>query len=256
VTLDVASAAFVEGYRLGRRHEQRAESAALLDALAARDLAERPFAFEGAAMAQEIRDAQDGGNRMGDLLARSGPEWRTFLLLGVGCAQARLGRAAPTDPIALDGYGFQLGLREGISGIGTARTSPLAERGRGRALWFVTGGDGAACAAAIQRAEAAVAGELWRGVGTACAFAGDPRAHAEVLPSLAGEFSEQLRFGVGRGIELWHGLGGALPPRTVAVGDAVLPGWARRLSGDGWLASSACAPDPRTITWQPARLDG
>lgn len=239
MTLDIATAAFLEGYRLGRRHEQSVEPAALLEALGGLDLAERPFAFEGAAMAWEIRDRQDGGVRMGALFAGSAAEWRTFLLLGVGCAHARLGRAAPTDPIALDGYGFQRGLREGISGIGSAGTSPLAERGRGRALWFVTGGDGPACAAAIQRAETAPAGELWRGVGTACAFAGDPRGHAERLPALAGDSTEELRAGVGQAIELWRALGDGLPRRTARVGDVVLARRTLAQSGSSLPVSSS-----------------
>jgi hypothetical protein len=174
-------------------------------------------------MACEMRDARDGRARARDLAARVGLEWRTFLLLGVGCARARLGWPAPEDPIALDGFGFQVGLRDGVSGVTTLALDPLAERGRGRALWFVTGGDGPACAAAIARA-AGDAGALWRGVGTACAFAGDPRAQAARLPGLAVDLSEELRLGVRQGIELWLALGCGVPARAATVGQAVLEG--------------------------------
>lgn len=220
MTLRLASAAFLEGYALGRRQEDPADSAALLEELAGLDLAKRPFAFEGAAMAWEMSDADDRGDRAQRLLDGSGPEWRTFVLLGVGCARARLDEGTPTDPLVLDGYGFQTVLRDGVVGLDMPTLGPHAERGRGRALWFVTGGDAPACAGAIGRVGGAT-DELWRGVATACAFAGDPRAQAGDLTGLAGEQSGAVRAGVEQGVGLWRSLG-EVPARTAAVADAVL----------------------------------
>jgi len=219
VTLQVATAAFLEGYQIGREHERSTDPTALLAELTALDLSGRPFAFEGAAMAWELRDDQDGAGRSAKLVELSDPAWRPLLLLGVGCAWARLGRGLPTDPTVLDGYGFQVGLRSGVSGLDRSTASPDAERGRGRALWFVTGGDGPACAAAIRRATGH-AQELWQGVGTACAFAGDPRGHAARLPELAGPSAPGLLSGVERAAQLWRSLG-EVPSRTAAVRHAM-----------------------------------
>ncbi|HSH75321.1 MAG TPA: DUF1702 family protein, partial [Longimicrobiales bacterium] len=203
MTLREASSAFLKGYEMARRDGDSADPAALLDGLAGLRSSIRPFAFEGAAMALAMMDAEGAGERCGALIERSDPVWHTFLKLGIGCAWARLGREAPTDPLVLDGYGFQLGLRDGVWGIEGRSMDPPAERGRGRALWFVTGGDGSACAAAISRA-AGHRGELWRGVGTACAFAGDPRGHAARLSGLANGLARHVRRGVEQGLQLWR----------------------------------------------------
>lgn len=219
MTLRVATEAFLEGFQIGRRREDSGDAAGLLADLVELDLARRPFAFEGAAMAWELRDDRDRGGRSAKLVDVSDFAWRPLLLLGVGCAWARLGRGIPSDPMVLDGYGFQLGLRSGVSGLERPTGSPDIERGRGRALWFVTGGDGPACASAIQRATG-LTQELWQGVGTACAFAGDPRRHAARLPRLAGPNAPGLLSGVERAAKLWCSLGD-VPPRTAAVRDAM-----------------------------------
>lgn len=216
MTLHVATAAFMKGYQIGRGHEQSADVQTVLTELAHLRLNERPFAFEGAAMAWEIRDSRDGAGRRAALLERSGTTWRPLILLGAGCAWARLELGLPMDPTMLDGYGFYLGLRSGVSGLGQTTQSRDAERGRGRALWFVTGGDGLACASAIARTTD-LAGELWRGIGTACAFAGDPLGHAARLPELAGRHEADLRLGADRAAALWRSLGEVPVGTTLAT---------------------------------------
>ena len=208
----VATAAFLEGYRLARLGELHPAPGALIELLTARGLERAPFAFEGAAMAWRLRDARDvGPSRVEALLRTAGPEWHPFVRLGVGCALARLGLAAPEDPTVQDGYGFQLGLDSGVSGSRTRSLKPHFERGRGRALWFVTGGDARACARAIEGP--GHRGELWRGIGTACTFAGDPLGEAGLLPPLAGVYATDLRRGSEVAMRLWASLGD--PPARV-----------------------------------------
>ena len=201
---------------MARLHEEPSDPAALLDALLELGRLRTPFAFEGAAMAWRLRDEQDDGPPRSDALAEAAAcEWHPFLDLGVGCALARLGREPPTGPTILDGYGFQLGLRVGVSGLRTTTADPYSERGRGRALWFTTDGEASACAGAI--ANAKYASGLWRGVGTACAFAGDPRNQAAHLPGLALEFADDVRAGAESALTLWRSLGDDPPERVLVV---------------------------------------
>ena len=82
-------------------------------------------------------------------------------------------------------------------------------------MWFATGGDARACARAITNAT--YAGGLWRGVGTACAFAGDPRNQAAHLPGLALEFADDVRAGAEGALTLWRSLGDDPPERVLVV---------------------------------------
>ena len=216
MSLTLATSAFLEGYRLARLHEDPLDPPALLDALLELGRLRTPFAVEGAAMAWRLRDEQDDGPRRSDaLMTAAACEWHPFLDLGVGCALARIGQEPPTEPTILDGYGFQLGLLVGVSGFRTPAADPHSERGRGRALWFTTGGEARACAGAI--ANATHPDGLWRGVGTACAFAGDPRNQAAHLPGLALEFADDVRAGAESALTLWRSLGGDPPERVLVV---------------------------------------
>jgi hypothetical protein len=206
VSLELAKESFLEGYRLAKLHERPTDAGGLAHTLANLGVRRAPFAFEGAAMAWRLRDAKERHPSFGEALLQAGcPRWRTFIHLGAGCALARLGLPPPSDPVALDGFGFQRGLTAGVSGLGVTSPEDRSARGRGRALWFVTGGAAEACQGAL---EAVVnPGELWRGVGTACTFAGDPRGHAILLSSLAGLHAEELRQGANEALALWRSLG-------------------------------------------------
>ena len=217
MTLDLASAAFRRGYRLAA--EERGAADRLLDELLDLDPSERPFAFEGAAMGCRVLDARDSGDRTRALREGADSKWLHLIGLGVGCALARLGADPPRDPVELDGFGFQLGLESGTSGSGRSLGSAHAERGRGRALWFVTGGRPDGCRAVID--DAPMAGALWRGIGTACAFAGDPLGAADRLLGEAGRFEEEVRRGVADAVALWTALEGDVPGRTLAVERAI-----------------------------------
>jgi len=218
LSLEAAKAAFLEGYRIAREGES-GTGAGLLQALTRLDPHRRPFALEGAAMAWRLREGAEVRPLSSELLDRTPMSLRPFVLIGIGCGVARLGLDPPEDPTALDGYGFHQGLTSGLSG---GETTPGAakrvDRGRGRALWFVTGGDARAVRGAVEGARNA--DELWRGIGTACTFAGDPRGHAPLLLRLAERFAPQVAAGSADALELWRSLGD--PPARAADVAAIL----------------------------------
>ncbi len=218
--LDRASRTFLEGYRVGL--ERAWDMDALYRILLDFDPELRPFAFEGGAMAARTRDCVDSGGRAGALLGLVDPAWDPLVRLGIGCALARLGTDLPADPMTADGFGFQVGLKSGTvvsdAGLGSAE----ADRGRGRALWFAAQGRLDVCVGRISGR--ASAGALWRGVATACAFAGDPYGEAERLLGAGGGFEEEIRAGVRHAAALWTALEGEAPARTVAVERAVRAG--------------------------------
>ncbi|NIX25590.1 MAG: DUF1702 family protein, partial [Actinobacteria bacterium] len=151
------------------------------------------------------------------------PRWHPFLALGVGCALAKLRHELPEGPAVRDGYGFQLGLMERGWHPRGRPTTPEVERGRGRGLWFVAAGNADLCARLI--GDAPHEDARWRGVGTACAFAGDPLGHAHRLPDLAGPWRPCIVDGARDALRMWRSLGP--PPRrvldTLAALDPTLP---------------------------------
>ena len=217
MSLEVASSAFLEGYRLALEGKGTIET--LVPSLLDLEPLSRPFAFEGGAMGCRLLDQRDGGLRTEHFASAAGTKWEPLVRLGIGCALARLKIEPQDDPHTLDGYGFQVGLMTGIAAGGEPTRSPHSERGRGRALWFVTGGRADACARAIRGAPSADA--LWRGVGTACAFAGDPLSWADRLLEIARGFENEVTRGVHDAVGLWSVLEGVPPGRTLEVARAV-----------------------------------
>jgi hypothetical protein len=215
LSLELASAAFLEGYRLALADDSAANAGALIGRLHDLGHLRVPFSYEGAAMAWRLRDERGPAGRVEALLAASSSVWHPFVGLGVGCALAKLGRDLPDEPAMLDGYGFQACLFGGLSRTTAERTLPRVERGRGRALWFRTGGDAAACAVMI--AGGPYVEERWRGVATACAFAGDPRAQARMLPAVAAAFASHLLDGAEEALRLWRSFAEEPPARVLAV---------------------------------------
>jgi len=217
VSLEAATSAFLKGCRVALATD--GSTPALYRGLLDLDPAERPFAFEGGAMECRLLDHRDGGGRLDSLFAVAEGKWDPLLRLGVGCALARLGAELPRDAWTLDGFGFQMGLLGGISGSRRSSGGLHYQRGKGRALWFLTGGRAEACARRLRGSDAE--GALWRGVGTACAFAGDPLGGAGDVVRLADGFEEEVRAGVRDAVSLWRSLEGAPPDRTLAVEEAV-----------------------------------
>lgn len=185
--LELIGTAFVAGYNA-------ALDAADLEALIARlnttasEL--RGFAFEGAAMALTILDLLlPWRRRFAAFLSAMGRPHVYVVHVGAGWAYARL-RIAPSsaltrmDPLlkwlVVDGYGFHEGFFH--SGRHVLRQRPprgfsgyalrAFDQGLGRSLWFVYGASGARIADAIARFPPSRWGDLWSGIGLACAYAG------------------------------------------------------------------------------------
>jgi hypothetical protein len=175
----------------------------------------RGFAFEGAAMALALLDQLTPWHR--DRLVRflSGPGAAHVYMvhIGAGWALARLCRnldrpLARLDPLlrwlAIDGYGFHAGYfswrrfiaerapAEQLSGY--ARR--VFDQGLGRSLWFVEGADVARIPATIAAFPQPRHGDLWSGVGLACAYAGGvERSAIEALRAAAGSYRPHLAQG-------------------------------------------------------------
>lgn len=219
MTLSSASQSFLAGYRIALTNGSDRDVDTLIRDVLALGPHRAPFAFEGAGMGCRILDERHGGRSTEELFQQTDPVWSPFLELGIGCALARLGHPPSQKPMVLDGYGFQRGLLDGVSGHGSGSLPPRAERGRGRAVWFLTGGRGRACVGIAGRS--AHPDELWRGIGTACSFAGDPLEQAARLRELAGPYAGSLEAGVAGGVSMWTALDIAIPARTRRVQEAL-----------------------------------
>lgn len=202
----------------------------------------RPFALEGlgagALMCDHVQRRPWPEGRCGQLLGAVNGPVATLHAVGAGWALARLGREpagctqwpanrlpAPatrsfgdlTDA-ADDGYGFHEGLFHSYRFASPKRfrsVTPALDRGLGRSLWFVRGGE----ASAIERAIAGFAHTrqvaLWIGVGVAAAFTGGVASDdLRVLGDLAGDHRGALAEGVCLARELRGGLGEGVPDHT------------------------------------------
>ena len=237
MSLVAAKMAFHRGHRLGRLHPSESPPKALLEALQSLDPCDAPFAHEGAGMALRLRtDGDPDRSSVESFLEISAKEWRPFILIGIGCGLAKLRSPAGDDPFIRNGFGFQLGLAEGVSARAGSEETPDSARGRGRALWFLTGGDGDASARSIRGSR--YESDLWRGVATACTFAGDPRNHALRLPTLARVFAGELEAGATDALRLWRAIG-TPPQQTLDVA-------AQLMRDPTGRATSAAAPDRTT----------
>jgi hypothetical protein len=169
------------------------------------------FAYEGAAMALLLLDGLRLRLRAFPAFLRGPGAPHAYMLhIGAGWALARLPwlrlrlRAvlASFDPLLrwliVDGYGFHEGyfhwpttvrcqtVPRGVSGY----AARAFDQGLGRSLWFVEGIDPERIASSISRFPEQRRGDLWAGVGLACAYAGgaDSAALAR-LSGLAGEYA-------------------------------------------------------------------
>jgi hypothetical protein len=164
---------------------------ALAEQLNSTDRELRGFAFEGAAMGLALLDMLTPWKR---------DRWSSFFChvaqahwymahVGAGWALARLQRWVRTSPagfdpllhwLALDGYGFHEGYfywKKYIDGHTLPRQlSGYARRafdqGLGRSLWFVEGAEVERLPLTIKGFDPSRQGDLWSGVGLACAYAG------------------------------------------------------------------------------------
>jgi hypothetical protein len=148
----------------------------------------RGFAVEGAAMGAAVVDALEiRGRFLAALLEALGRNFTYLIHVGAGWSLAyvpwrRRQIAGSLDPIhgwlAFDGLGFHdtyfhhtrilAGWRRSRSGYAVR----AYDQGIGRALWFITGGDGTAAAGLISGFPAPRQSDLWSGLGLAMAYAG------------------------------------------------------------------------------------
>jgi hypothetical protein len=179
------------------------------------------FWTEGLAMGLYLSDDPEAGDRLRRLFAA--PRALSMLAsVGTGMAAAMRGEEplpdhsddpwAPTLP--LDGFGFGLGLRRSGRFVTRRATPPLDaralepfDRGLGRSLWFLTGGDPLGIVPAIARFPEPRRAALWRGVGVASTYAGTPDVGGYLaLATRAGEHASAVREGsrTGAALRLGH----------------------------------------------------
>lgn len=161
----------------------------LLPMLNATDDEVRGVAFEGVGMGLSLLDCLlPYKKRLAGVLAGPGREYKPLLYIGAGLALPRM----PVDPLRvmaryddddrwliLDGYGFYYGFfapgRSFRRQVRPRRLTGFAARmfdcGLGRSLWFTTAANTDRIASIIQSFPLARRGDLWSGVGLACAYA-------------------------------------------------------------------------------------
>jgi hypothetical protein len=163
--------------------------------LAEVELEFRGFAYEGAAMALDLLDQLTPwkASRLSAFLSGVGEPHIYMAHVGVGWSMARLPlrfekRLRRLDPVlrwlVLDGYGFHEGYFHWVRyADGSSRPHRLRayglrafDQGLGRSLWFVGGANPEWIADAIAAFQDSRLGDLWSGVGLACAYAGGAEA--------------------------------------------------------------------------------
>jgi enediyne biosynthesis protein E3 len=172
------------------------------------------FAYEGAGMGLGALDLMNPRKkRLDAFVAGPGSAHIYTVYVGLGLALARLRRQperhlGELDPLLgwaiVDGYGFHGGFFERRRYITkkarpnhlSPNSRPLFDQGLGRAIWFSSG-------AVIDRAAETVAslqpdrhGDLWNGVGMACAYGGGTdRAGLDRICQIAEEHRDRLAWG-------------------------------------------------------------
>lgn len=239
--LEAVGGAFVEGYN---RALGEPRPAALAERLESGIEAERRgFAYEGAAMGLALADWM-WLPRRGKPLARwsqfaagSGAKHIYMLHVGAGWAAARIPwirdrlvrQLNRFDPLLgwllLDGFGFHQGyfypqaffVRQKRSRRLSASGSAVFDQGLGRSAWFVHGADVERIGARIAGFEPARHGNLWSGVGLACAYAGGvDRAAIEKLATACGPHLPAVAQGVAFAAEARRKAGNLAPHTEMA----------------------------------------
>ncbi len=200
---------FIEGYHAALEEE---EPRALAGRLARVEPELWGFAHEGVGLGLALRDTLSLGrpHRFSEYLAGPGSDQVYLLHVGAGWLLARLPISprrflARFDPLprwlALDGLGFHEAFFRWRRTVELRRLpARLPEYGRrpfdvgvGRRLWLVPEADVGIVPRIVATFPADRQGDLWVGIGEACAFAGgrDPEALA-AIGRAAGRFAPQL----------------------------------------------------------------
>lgn len=201
---------FLTGYHAALNLARPRDLDGLAEELQALPAGWRGFGFEGAGMALALLDfltVTPAPGRGGDLRRFiEGSAWghRYLVHVGAGWSLARTPRRISRfvrglDPtyrwLAVDGYGFHRGyfgwrrsiLRQKVPVRLRGYARRVFDQGLGRSLWFVCGASPVRIAQAVAGYVPTRRGDLWSGVGLACAYAGGvPSSTVERLVSLAG----------------------------------------------------------------------
>lgn len=184
----------------------------------------RGVAYEGAGMGLSLLDCLlPYKKRLAGFLAGPGRAYKALLYIGAGLALPPM----PVDPLRvmaryddddrwliLDGYGFYHGfftpersLRRQVRPRRiTGYAARMFDRGLGRSLWFTSAANTQRIAATIERFPAARRGDLWSGVGLACAYAAGVLDEPAMrrLVTAAGRDAGQFATGVAVAAEFRH----------------------------------------------------
>lgn len=218
--IETIGRSFLAGYHAILAHDGAPIPIDRLDSIAPDD---RGFAYEGAAMAAWLLDALSFRGGRWDALWRAAGTTHPYVLhVGIGWALARLpwlrfrpeGCLSRLDPrlrwLVVDGFGFHEGFFHSRRWIRTQRSSPrmsayarrVFDQGLGRSLWFITGMNVDEIPRTMDAFDEARRGDLWSGVGLACAYAGEPTSSdVQHLMADAGCFAADFQQGVAFGAE-------------------------------------------------------
>ncbi|HEY7418978.1 MAG TPA: DUF1702 family protein [Ktedonobacteraceae bacterium] len=175
----------------------------------------RGLAYEGAGMGLMLLDSLGPWkNRMQAFLDGPGAPYLCLVYIGAGLVLPRMPRnplrfLKRLDPfycwMAIDGYGFYEGFFSGRRSLEEkripSRLSGYALRafdhGLGRSLWFATGANTERIHAAITAFPEHRQGDLWSGIGLACAYAAGvvDRETIQALREAAGAYQPQMAVG-------------------------------------------------------------
>jgi hypothetical protein len=230
-SLEDVGRGFVGGYNMALSAGSLDELLPLLDTTSRSLLG---FAYEGAAMALALLDLLTFWRReRWRALLDAAPQHTYLIHVGAGWALARLHRRRTPRflradpllwPLTLDGYGFHEGFFNPERTIHRASQPPLLRRfrsgfdqGVGRSLWFVCAADAGRIGAVIQRFDQARRGDLWSGVGLACAYAGGAGpATIAALRDAAAEFLPHMAQGVTFAAKARQRAGNLIPDTDLA----------------------------------------
>lgn len=172
----------------------------------------RGFAFEGAAMGLVLLDVLTPWNcqRLTNFVQGAGASHAYMVYVGAGWIFAKLRLPIESylqqlDPLLgwlmVDGYGFHQGYfhhqkyiqQQAIPQELKGYARRVFDKGLGRSLWFVEGGNIEAIASTITAFAPERQGDLWSGIGLACAYAGGVEAdEIAELKSKAGFYRHKL----------------------------------------------------------------
>lgn len=175
----------------------------------------RGIAYEGAGMGLMILDTLGPWKkRLQAFLDGPGAPYLCLVYIGAGLVLPRM----PKDPqrfltrldpffcwMVMDGYGFYEGFFSGKKSIEkkeipshlTGYSRRAFDHGLGRSLWFATGANPERIHAAITTFPASRQGDLWSGIGLACAYAAGvvDRETIRILQRAAGPHQAQMAVG-------------------------------------------------------------